>query len=64
MSTLTVFARNIARQSFGKAVRLHGASAQVGALRFSSTYFTPGKFKEYCPCILHGGALLIKIAKW
>mmetsp|Transcript_11634 Transcript_11634/g.22300 ORF Transcript_11634/g.22300 Transcript_11634/m.22300 type:complete len:159 (-) Transcript_11634:138-614(-) len=40
MSTLTLFARNIARQSLNKAVRLNTAAAQVGAVRFSS-YFTP-----------------------
>lgn len=41
MTTLTLFARNVARQSLGKAVRLN-AGAHFSAIRFSSTYFTPG----------------------
>lgn len=44
MSTITLFARNIARQSFAKAVRLNTAASHVGAVRFGSTYFTPGKW--------------------
>lgn len=42
MSTLTLFARNIARQSLGKAVRLN-AGARFSAVRFNSSYFTPGE---------------------
>ena len=65
MSTLSLLARNVARQSFGKTVRVNPLRA--GAIRFSSTYFTPGKYPTsllrlwYHPIVILAATILILI---